>query len=44
MEKKGEGFIISLRHNMPGAGSVMICFYIDCLSNAVVGCDAVLGG
>jgi hypothetical protein len=44
VEKLGECFVISLRHSMSGAGSLMICCYIDCLSDAVVGCDAVLGG
>jgi hypothetical protein len=34
----GEGFVISVRHGMPGAGSVMICCYCDCLCNALVGC------
>jgi len=40
----GESFVISLRYSMPGAGSVMSCCYIDCMSDAVVGCDTVLGG
>ena len=26
MEKMGEGFVISVRHNMPGVGCVMICW------------------
>jgi hypothetical protein len=41
--KMAGGFVISLRHKMPGAGSVMICCYNDSLSNEVVGCDAMLG-
>jgi hypothetical protein len=43
MEKMGEGFVISVRHSMPGVGCVMICCCSDCLSDAVVGYDAVLG-
>jgi len=39
----GEGSVISLRHSLPGAGSVVICCYSDRLSNALVGCGAVLG-
>jgi hypothetical protein len=44
MEKMGESSVISIGHSMSGAGSLMICCYIDLLSNAAVGCDAVLGG